>query len=172
MMKNLKDIYQIFIKIMYIYILKCENDKYYIGKTKNYQYRFEQHKNGNGSEWTRLHKPYKILKIIPCHDCFDEDKYTKIYMLKYGIDNVRGGSYTQEIISDSCREFIEKEFITAQDLCYICKKKGHFANNCPIRYKNNFSAPETVKSAKFNWIRIYIIILLCLTFLSMYLVSF
>jgi len=152
---------------MYIYILKCENDKYYIGKTKNYQYRFEQHKNGIGSHWTRLHKPCKILKIIPCHDCFDEDKYTKIYMLKYGIDNVRGGSYTQETISDSCREFIEKEFITAQDLCYICKQNGHFANNCPIRYKNKFIEPELV-----NIKSLYIIILLCLIILSIYLVSF
>lgn len=96
---------------MFIYILQCENDKYYIGKTKNYITRLDQHMNNRGSEWTKHHKPIKILKVFPCQDAFDEDKYTKMYMSRYGIDNVRGGSYTRDIISNDCKQFIEKEFI-------------------------------------------------------------
>jgi hypothetical protein len=117
---------------MFIYILQCENDKYYIGKTKNYITRLDQHMNNRGSEWSKRHKPIKVLKVLPCHDGFDEDKYTKMYMSRYGIDNVRGGSYTRDIISDECKQFIEKEFITACDLCYICKQHGHFANKCTM----------------------------------------
>lgn len=119
---------------MFIYVLACDNDKYYVGKTKDYKFRFEQHCSNKGSVWTRLHKPIKILKIYPCRDCFDEDKYTKMYMAIYGIDNVRGGTYNQVIINKNIKAFIEKEFITAQDRCYKCNELGHFVNKCPMRY--------------------------------------
>jgi hypothetical protein len=81
--------------MVYIYVLKLENNKYYIGKTENPKIRLENHFSSNGSEWTKLYKPIKIIEIIPNCDNYDEDKYTKIYMDKYGIDNVRGGSYVQ-----------------------------------------------------------------------------
>jgi predicted GIY-YIG superfamily endonuclease len=119
---------------MYIYIIQCENNKYYVGRTKDYNNRFTQHINNQGSVWTRIHKPIKLLKIIPCHDPFDEDKYTKMYMSKYGIDNVRGGSYTTINIDNNIKKFIEKEIITANNLCYICKKSGHYAFKCSRKF--------------------------------------
>ena len=64
-----------------IYILKLKNNKYYIGKTNNPQFRLTQHFDSNGSAWTKKYKPIKIIKIIPNCDNFDEDKYTKIYNL-------------------------------------------------------------------------------------------
>lgn len=75
----------------YIYILKLKNNKYYIGKTNNVNNRYEQHLNGYGSSWTKKYKPLSILKKILSTSPFDEDKYVKEYMSKYGIDNVRGG---------------------------------------------------------------------------------
>ena len=79
-----------------IYILKCEQNRYYIGKTeRSLDSRIKEHFLNNGSEWTRKYKPIKLIDTIQNADDFDEDKYTKIYMKKYGINNVRGGSYTQ-----------------------------------------------------------------------------
>lgn len=43
-----------------IYVLKLENDKFYIGITYNLNFRFAQHLAGEGSNWTALHKPIKI----------------------------------------------------------------------------------------------------------------
>jgi hypothetical protein len=63
-------------------------------------------------------------------DEFDEDKYTKMYMKKYGIDNVRGGTYTQLVLPDYLRMAIEKELCSAQDLCFRCNRSGHFVNHC------------------------------------------
>ena len=72
------------LKMVYIYVLQLENNKYYIGKTKEPNFRINNHFNANGSSWTRKYKPLKVLKIIPDCDDFDEDKYVKIYMKKYG----------------------------------------------------------------------------------------
>ena len=63
---------------MFIYILKLENNKFYIGKTENAEIRIENHFENNGSEWTKIHKPLSIIEIIPNCDNYDEDKYTKI----------------------------------------------------------------------------------------------
>ncbi len=119
---------------MYIYVLQCEDNKYYVGKSKNYDNRFEKHVYDYGSAWTKKYKPIKIHKVIPCHDSYDEDKYTKIYMEKYGIDNVRGGSYTSLTLSNEIKKFIEREILTAKNLCYICKSDKHFAFKCPKRF--------------------------------------
>ena len=80
--------------MVYIYVLQLEKGKYYVGKTKNPYFRFENHFYSSGSEWVILYKPIRILELIADCDDYDEDKYTLIYMDKYGIDNVRGGSFT------------------------------------------------------------------------------
>ncbi len=79
--------------MVYIYTLQLEQGKYYIGKTKNPHFRLESHFNSNGSEWTKLYKPIKVIELKPNCDDYDEDKIKRIYMDKYGINNVRGGSF-------------------------------------------------------------------------------
>ena len=76
--------------MVYIYILKLQENKYYVGKTNNPSFRIENHLNGDGSSWTTIYKPLKLVEMIPNCDDYDEDKYTQKYMDKYGIDNVRG----------------------------------------------------------------------------------
>ena len=78
-----------------IYILLLEENKYYIGKTTQPEIRLEKHFNSNGSLWTKKYKPIKVIGLIPNCDDFDEDKYTLKYMQKYGINNVRGGSFCE-----------------------------------------------------------------------------
>lgn len=45
----------------YVYILRCENSSYYTGYTKNLETRVEQHKQGRGALYTRMHKPEKLV---------------------------------------------------------------------------------------------------------------
>ena len=115
---------------MRIYILKLVNNKWYIGKSKNVKKRFKTHKNGYGAQWTKLYKPIKIEKVINTNCNYDEDKQTKKMMAKYGIDNVRGGSYSKINLCDNTKFFINKEIQTAEDRCFICGESGHFASNC------------------------------------------
>lgn len=113
-----------------IYVLKCSNDKYYIGRSNRPLQRIADHFSGKGSKWTSLHKPIEILEQRQKCNYFDEDKVTLEYMNKYGIDNVRGGSYCQITLSDEETKMIEKQLDNANDRCYLCHKKGHFIENC------------------------------------------
>jgi cellular nucleic acid-binding protein len=116
--------------MLYIYVLQLQNDKYYVGKTSHPHSRIETHFTNNGSEWTKLHKPIKLLELIPNCDHYDEDKYTYKYMDKFGIDNVRGGSYSTPVLDDCTINQLIKISNSVNNRCYTCGKSGHYANYC------------------------------------------
>lgn len=123
-----------------IYVLKCEDDKYYVGKTdRNVGDRVAEHFSNHGCTWTKIHKPQSVVEVIEEAHPLDEDKYTKIYMERYGIDNVRGGTYSAVILPDYQKRCLYDEYSTAHDLCFNCKQKEHFATDCPL------VAPHTKK---------------------------
>lgn len=113
-----------------IYVLELENNKYYVGKTHNIEKRFNDHLNGNGSEFTKIYKPIQIYKIYKELSEFDEDNYTKKYMKIYGIDNVRGGSYCTKDLNKHQIDLLNKEFNTINNVCYRCGRNSHYANFC------------------------------------------
>jgi len=85
-----------------IYVLECENGKYYIGSTTNKKRRFRQHKEERGgSKWTRLNKPIRVLKqyrrVPEVYHLGMEAKITAECMLKYGINNVRGAMFGHSV---------------------------------------------------------------------------
>jgi hypothetical protein len=114
-----------------LYVLKLVNQKFYVGKTCQSVYnRFIQHKNGDGAIWTKIYKPLEILEQFKTNNKFDEDLYTKKYMDKYGIENVRGGSYTKKNLEDWEIKALNKELKSSNNLCFKCGKRGHFVNQC------------------------------------------
>ena len=123
--------------MLYIYVLQLQNDKYYVGKTTNPHFRFDNHFTSNGCEWTKLHKPIKILELIPNCDDYDEEKYTYKYMDKYGIDNVRGGSSSSVVLDTETKKHLVKISNSINDRCFICgKTDGHFAKECSYNVYN------------------------------------
>jgi hypothetical protein len=131
-------------KTLTLYVLSLEEDKIYVGTTDRcLRDRICEHFSDNGSEWTKVYKPIKVVEIIENADKFDEDKYTKIYMNKYGIDNVRGGSYCMIELSEEQKKLLKTEFKTANNECFYCGKIGHYANHCPN--KSNSHTEDQIK---------------------------
>ena len=120
-----------------IYVLKCSNNKYYVGKTTNFMRRYEEHKSGKGSAWTSKYKPVDMIECRPSTGKHDEDNTTETLMEKHGIENVRGGSYAQIVLPDDVTSVLQRKFGAIMDKCYKCNLTGHFATKCP-----NVSSPK------------------------------
>ena len=116
--------------MVFIYTLKLTQGKYYVGKTTNPAFRLDNHFNSNGSAWTMKYKPIEVIELIPNCDDYDEDKYTRKYMDKYGIENVRGGSFVSIELDKSTIQHLTQMSNGTNDKCFVCSKSGHFAKDC------------------------------------------
>ena len=114
----------------YIYVLELTGGYYYVGKTQNVEMRYQQHCSGNGAVWTRLHGPIRLVESYKTSNTFEEDRKTKEIMAKYGIDKVRGGSYTTEHLDRYTIEFLQKEIWSGQDRCSRCGRCNHYVTEC------------------------------------------
>lgn len=80
-----------------VYVLECEEGKYYVGSTSNRKRRYNQHARRRGSQWTKTYAPLQIVKEykrIPKKFILGfESKVTAENMLLYGVNNVRGSMF-------------------------------------------------------------------------------
>ncbi len=93
----------------YLYVLKLEQNKYYVGITQNPKARYLQHTGvlPGGSLWARKYKVEKLLalKSLKTNSRTLAEAYentiTNALIRSKGIDNVRGGSFTTDWIHKS-----------------------------------------------------------------------
>jgi predicted GIY-YIG superfamily endonuclease len=135
---------------VWIYVLELEDDCYYVGKTsKDPSVRLEEHRQGNGAAWTRLHEPIRFLcpprrldDIEVVYSGLEEEKETKVQMKKFGIPTdgkgVRGAQYVDEVLTEDLRELF-RSIGHDSDLCNRCYRFGHFATSCD---ENNLASGE------------------------------
>ena len=134
-----------------IYILRLEGGRYYVGKSDNVLDRYQQHYNGNGSAWTRKYKTISLERVIENASPFEEDKYTKEYMSKYGIDKVRGGAYVEIELSDFHTSALQMEIWGAKDLCTQCGRKGHWIKDCNAKTDVSGNTIEYEEDEEDEW---------------------
>lgn len=127
-----------------IYVLQLEGDpaRFYVGRTRNLGRRLLAHWEGRGCVFTKRHPPRRVVhkKEAQNLDGYDEDAWVKRYMELYGIDYVRGGSYSSVELTRGQRKLLKLQLSGAQDHCFQCDEQGHFAKNCTN--KNNDNANE------------------------------
>lgn len=48
-----------------VYALLCDDGSLYIGQTSDLTKRFHEHRSGRAADWTRRHKPLRIVHVEP-----------------------------------------------------------------------------------------------------------
>ena len=79
--------------MFWVYVLKCKNEKYYVGETTiGVKARFKEHINRTGynSVWTGKYRPIEILWQKETNNRRLKFAKTLEYMDKNDIDDVRG----------------------------------------------------------------------------------
>ncbi len=104
----------------YLYVLKLQQGKWYVGKSANVERRFQQHMEGKGARWTQLHPPIELLYKRKLLDENDEDETTEFYMKKFGVENVRGGKYCQVEMPSNMIKCINKKIDVDVEVSYEC----------------------------------------------------
>ena len=119
-----------------VIVICLDNNKKFLALSKQKQFALEYHFNKNDYEFTKENRPLYIEKVIQINNIFDLDKYVKYYMYKYGIDNIRGGSYTNNILSEEIKQVIQIEFWTIENKCSNCGGDHHI-KDCCLKIKND-----------------------------------
>jgi hypothetical protein len=99
-----------------IYVLRLEQGKWYVGRSLQVYTTYAAHHLGNAIPWTQQYPPIRVEETIPSTNGMDEDHYVKNYMIRYGIPQVRGGSYTDMVLSEGQMTLLEREIRTARDV--------------------------------------------------------
>ena len=132
----------------HVYVLLCSENKFYVGKTaRPLPERIREHVEGRGSAWTRKYPPIRVIESHPCETEVSEDTTTKKWMRLHGVDNVRGGSYSQVVLPDYRRRSLQDEFNGASDRCFKCQKPGHFARHCTAQAAETPTKPSPLGTA-------------------------
>lgn len=76
-----------------IYVLQLVDNCYYIGFTRDIAKRLKDHFRGEGSVWTKKHKPVQVVEYHISKTLNYENYLTEKYIEKYGYDFVRGGDH-------------------------------------------------------------------------------
>ena len=72
-------------------------------------------------DYVKKYKPLSIIETIPFIDHFDIDKTVKHYMYYNGYDNVRGGSYIEEVLPEYLEKTLNHEFKIVDTGSIECK---------------------------------------------------
>lgn len=115
-----------------VYAFECRGGKWYIGKSNDVPRRFQEHAKGTegAAAWTRLYPAVRIDVVRPAHSPFDETNMTEEYMVKYGLDNVRGAEYCQVTLHEEQRKFLQQRLAYRRNVCYRCGEPFHYAKEC------------------------------------------
>ena len=114
---------------MSVYVLKLENQKYWVGYTSETIQRIKQFVGLN--EWISVNKPISFYKIFSARK-YRLDNEVKELMAEFGIENVRGGSWSNSILPSSVVRELRMEISgDTEKVCFLCHKMGHFLQDCP-----------------------------------------
>ncbi|WP_447749018.1 GIY-YIG nuclease family protein [Pseudomonas nicosulfuronedens] len=94
-------------KPIFVYVLELSGDRYYVGLSKNPDQRIKEHFAGQGSSWTKRHRPIEVIKIIETNArtwrrALEIETHLTLELMRvFGWRNVRGGPFTaRDLVSE------------------------------------------------------------------------
>ena len=112
------------------YALRLENDKYYVGESDNLNFTLCEHMRGEKSPWTKTCHFLSVDKVfIKSGEETELNTVVRNYMIKYGVDNVRGGIYEGERLPVEVLEALKLE-IPPPKICTRCGRNSHNTDDC------------------------------------------
>jgi predicted GIY-YIG superfamily endonuclease len=84
-----------------VYVLRLEDEKYYVGATADIDHRVRQHRRGQGAKWTQKHEVVDLVALARNISNWQsvEKELTLWLMERYHWTDVRGGPWTQRSLS-------------------------------------------------------------------------
>ena len=148
-----------------IYVLELEDGNVYVGKTNRGKERLVQHIKGRGAEWTKLHKPKRVMAYYQGAKDSEEQKVTNQMIRKFGANKVRGESITKRKMTKSEIDKLNNDLgfkqtkkstttkkksatttkKTTTYTCSRCGRQGHNKTQCYAKTKSTGKAISTPK---------------------------
>jgi hypothetical protein len=94
---------------LYIYYISLEDEHLFLHTDFKKDYEKVMEECLAKYDYVKLHKPQKVVFVMEINDFYDVDKYVKMFMHMFGMENTRGGSYTDIELKDAFIETIEHE---------------------------------------------------------------
>jgi hypothetical protein len=94
---------------LYLYFISLENSKMFLHADFKKDYEQVMSECAERFEYVRLNVPRKVVFAMVIHDLYDIDKNVKQFMHMFGIEDTRGGSYTDVNLPDYMINAIEHE---------------------------------------------------------------
>ncbi len=137
---------------MIVYVLKCDKGMFYVGNTnKSSESKFRE------NLFTSKYKPIRIIFSKKTYNIFEEDKLVKKYMMKYEIDNVRGGYYSSLNLSKSDINCLKNELFSNNLFNGENRLKNHRrTNNVENKYREEYSTGNNIKNIVKNALNCFI----------------
>lgn len=128
-----------------IYIMRLTDGCFYVGRSTNVERRTYDHLKGESEvTWLKIHPAISIERIYYDCDALDEDKYVIKWMITYGIEKVRGGSFCKPKLTVANKKTLTQIINTSRSLCHRCKQPGHFVSECPtLKSKSGTSGSKS-----------------------------
>ena len=135
-----------------IYVLECEGGKFYVGKTGDGERRLKQHISGQGAQWTKMHKPKRIVDYYKNAKDSDEKKVFESMVKKHGASKVRGAHFTKRRASrKEIRDLEKKVGLGGKKTTRKTTKKKTSTTTKRIS-KAKATKSSTKKKSKSKWI--------------------
>lgn len=119
--------------MLHVYVLRCVENKFYVGLSSNARRRISQHMSGEGAAWTKIYPPLpdNPVELRHAENELDEEYTTLKMMLIHGVENVRGGSFANPRLNSAQVRVLRGMLRSARGECFECGKPGHKKRNCP-----------------------------------------